>query len=493
MTKKVGSVATPPAADAPLSGKTAEQINKEFTAKAQKEMNKLGAIEAPDIPQKIENKISSINPPVITPPKASTDAPLSGKTADQIKKEFAAKTQEESTAKTQEERDDLGVVGEPITPMGGGIEPDTSIIKGQSEIKIPQLNVAGKVAPFQPQIPETSLAQIYKIFNPEPKRRTTEEQEAYERQRRASGIILGISDAINGLSNLGATIVGAPSRAITPIAGKWAEVLNTAEKERQQKSLVWREGLMKYAIEDFKRHQKLSDIAAEEKRKAAEFDRQQTIATRNAKEIATYKADLDKSAREHQAGITAEQKKTEHGYNKEIAQIRVDNANAKKEDNAESKRPYFTTTVGGSDVDVTLRKNEDYHRLYDLIKPYADADSGVDTQLSAILKELEAFDTGRKEDPDGTRSLAAKQNFVRKYFSKYYDKIKNTDSFKHLNIVFKDGAGNTVTFSSAKEEKPKTAEYESKDPLAHLNEEPSQGFWTPNYGGSDSIIPPWKK
>lgn len=477
MTKKVGSVATPPAADAHLSGKTAKQIKEEFTAKTQEERDKLGAVEAPGA------SVSSISSPVFTPAVASSDAPLSGRTADLEKADWGVMS--------QEERDSLGAIEGPDTSANAAEAGAVETAEG--EPKIPHPNVAGKVAPFQPQAPETSLAQIYKMLNPEPKQRTAEEQEEYERQRRASGIILGISDAINGLSNLGATIAGAPSRTITPIAGKWAEVLGTAEKERQQKASVWREGLMKYALEDFKRQQKLSDIAAEEKRKATEFDRQQTVATRNAKEIAAYKADLDKSAREHQAGITAEQKKTEHGYNKEIAQIRANNANAKKEGDAESKRPYFTTTVGGADVDVTLRKNEDYHRLYDLLKPYADADSGVDTQLSAILKELEAYEAGKKDDPDGTRSLAVKQNFVRKYFSKYYNKIKDTDSFKHLDIVFKDGAGNAVTFSGEEKVAPKTREVEYKDPLAHLDEEPTQSLWSPNYGSSGPTTAPWKK
>ena len=442
MTKKVGSVAVS-VPDAPLSsGTTAAQANEEFAAMTQEERDSLGAIEVPGA------SVSPITAPTFTftPAPASDDAPLSsGTTAAQANEEFAAMT--------QEERDSLGAIEDPNAP--GAVVGSGAVELTAGEPTIPQPNVAGKVAPFQPQVaPETSLAQIYKMFNPEPKQRTAEEQERYERQRRASGIILGISDAISGLSNLGATIAGAPSRTITPIAGKWAEILDSAEKERQQKASVWREGFMKYAIEDFKRSQKLSDIAAEEKRKATEFDRQQRISTQNAKEIAKYKADLDKSARDHQAGITSEQKAKEHEYNMEIAQIRANNAAEKREDSAESKRPYFTTTVRGSDVDVTLRKNEDYHRLYDLLKPYADADSGVDPQLSEVLKEIAAFETGKKEDPDGTRSLRVKQNFVRKYFGKYYDKIKNSDSFKHLNVVFKDGAGNAVTFSDVENTEP---------------------------------------
>lgn len=306
------------------------------------------------------------------------------------------------------------------------------------------------------EVPDSPLAALYKQLNPEPKQRTPEEEAEYQRQRKATNIIMGISDAINGLSNLGATMAGAPSRNIDSLTGKWNEALNAAEQERQKKSAIWREGYLKAALEDYKNAQAL----AKEQRERGYKKEDQAEALRQQKELKRLGAELDKSAREHAAGIRSEQTKVEHENSIKLAQergkqdrltagVRASVSASNAADKADNKKPSFATTIANTPVDVVVRKESDYSALFDLIKSEVEKsnDDGGKASLNALNLILE------KDAGDKVKSAAHKKGYVMENFAKYYDKIKDNPMYKHLSVELRDGAGNAVEFKPA-EQKP---------------------------------------
>lgn len=343
------------------------------------------------------------------------------------------------------------------------------------------------------EIPDSPLAALYKQLNPEPKQRTPEEEAEYQRQRKATNIIMGISDAINGLSNLGATMAGAPSRNIDSLMGKWNEALNAAEQERQKKSAIWREGYLKAALEDYKNAQAL----AKEQRERGYKKEDQAEALRQQKELKRLGAELDKSAREHAASIKAKQDEAAHGY--KMAEIKESGKQQKEEAeiraaasaaNAADKLS-FATTIANTPVDVVVRRESDYTAIYDLIKPLVEAQgSAAEKAELANLSKLLSADAG-----DKVKSAAHKKGFVMENFAKYYDKIKDNPLYKHLKVQFQDNEGNAVEFKPAEQ---KSAEPEeprdlSNDPISkNLQAESSQSFTgvQPTFNNVDS---PWLK
>lgn len=344
----------------------------------------------------------------------------------------------------------------------------------------------------QPEM-ASPLAELYKMFNPEPKQRAPEEQEKFEKSRRASSIILGVADAINGLSNLGATVAGAPSREVVSIAGKWSEAITAAEEKRKKAQETWQQGLMRYAYEDIKNARDLAQ------RKA---DRETQL--KDNKELAKYRAELDKSAREHAAGIKAEQdeaanaewdRRAEVQQENELEQIEARGKQSQIEagiraaasaSNADAKKPTFAATILGTPVDVALRKESDYSALFDLIKAEAERSGDAESKsaLAALNLELE------NAAGDKIKSAAHKKGYVMENFAKYYDKIKGNPMYKHLSVEFRDGAGNPVEFKPAEPEKPRDL---SNDPITkNLQAESSQSFTgvQPTFNNVDS---PWLK
>ena len=357
------------------------------------------------------------------------------------------------------------------------------------------LSVGTTLATEQKPKKETSLAEIYAMFNPKPKERTEAEQAEYERQRRATNIIMGISDAINGLSNLGATIYGAPSREVVSTAGKWAEALDEVEAERQKRIGIWRDGYMKAHIEDFKRKQQLADKAADN----AEWERRNAAQHANDKALVKLRAEMDANAKAAADKVAAEKAATQHGYEMEQikergkqdrmtanvrATIKAEEADAK----SENKRPYFTAIIAGTPVDAYLRNKKDYSAIYDLLKPVIEKsqDDEARKALAAVVKMNE-------EGQDDIKSASYMKNFVTKYFGKYYDQIKDDAVFKHLKVEFRDSDGNVVEF------KPQGPEGErdlSNDPITkNLNvkskDANSQMGYIPVPNYSQGATAPW--
>lgn len=346
------------------------------------------------------------------------------------------------------------------------------------------------------EIPDSPLVALYKQLNPEPKQRTPEEEAEYQRQRKATNIIMGISDAINGLSNLGATMAGAPSRNIDSLTGKWSEALNAAEQERQKKSAIWREGYLKAALEDYKNAQAL----AKEQRERGYKKEDDAAALANSKALKHYDAELNKSAREHDAKIKAEQAKTAHGYKmaeikesgkqqKEEAEIRAAASAANAAGKADGQRPTFVATVNGNAVDVVLREESDYSTLYNLISDYiANKGSAAEqTELSTLAQTLS------KLEGDEVKSASYKKNFVLQNFSKYYDKIKNSKEYKLISPVFKDGSGNVVEFRIKPRDTSETLVVKNPKQTEGQEQSTSQSFIQPAFGTPYTRTMPWRQ
>lgn len=381
---------------------------------------------------------------------------VEGTTAAQVRADFAAKTPEEKGALGHivappegEPTFALGTPGGaelPIAPIAAEGTTDTTTNEDIVEEtidgdKIPVLNVAGTVKPFELPASEPSIAALYRYLNPEPKQRTPEEQEKYERQRKASSIILGVVDAVNGLSNLGATIYGAPSRNDTPIVSKWREALDAAENARQQRIDTWREGLLKSSLEDFKRSRTLADAKAAEERSAREYDRRTAQELKNSKELSAYKADLDKNAREHAAGLAATQEGNRHAN--EMAEIAARNAGSGAS-GTKPRKEQFSATINGTTVDVYLRSAEDVHPLYKILAKEVESNS---PKGSSELKELEELVKALSgETVDASIAATKKKDFIRDYFAEYYPKIKNKPEYEHLNVEFRNNKGELITF-----------------------------------------------
>lgn len=328
----------------------------------------------------------------------------------------------------------------PVAPEGEPAEP-AALGAVEETVGTPAISVAPSVKPFELPASEPSIAALYRYLNPEPKQRTPEEQEKYERQRKASSIILGVVDAVNGLSNLGATIYGAPSRNDTPIVSKWREALDAAENARQQRIDTWREGLLKSSLEDFKRSRTLADAKAAEERSAREYDRRAAKELENSKELRAYDADLDKNAREHAAGLAATQEGNRH--TNEMAEIAARNAGSGAS-GTKPRKEEFSATINGTTVDVYLRSAEDVHSLYNILSEEVGSNS---SKGSSELKELEELVKALSgETVDASIAATKKKDFIRKYFAEYYPKIKNKPQYKHLNVEFRNNKGELITF-----------------------------------------------
>ena len=358
------------------------------------------------------------------------------------------------------------------------------------------LSVDTTLATEQMPKKETSLAEIYAMFNPKPKERTEAEQAEYERQRRATNIIMGISDAINGLSNLGATIYGAPSREVVSTAGKWAEALDEVEAERQKRIGIWRDGYMKAHIEDFKRKQQLADKAADN----AEWERRNAAQHANDKALVKLRAEMDANAKAAADKVAAVKAATQHGYEREQikergkqdrmtanvrATIKAEEADAK----SENKRPYFTANIAGTPVDAYLRNKKDYSAIYELLKPAIE--KSQDAEASAALSELQAL--LKNSQTDDVKAASYMENFVTKYFGKYYDHIKDDAVFKHLKVEFRDSDGNVVEF---KPQEPEGERDLSNDPItknlnAKSKDANSQMGYIPVPNYSQGATAPW--
>lgn len=404
-------------------------------------------------------------------PKDKESAPIEPKSGTEIQQEEAAPSPEPVTgknytqiksewdAKSPKEKGELGHIIPPggAAPAPTGVEPPT---KTYSD----------------------SLAAIFEALNPKPKERTPEEQAKYERQRRASGVVMGISDALNGLFNLGATLAGAPPQSPTPMAGKWLDTLDAAEKQRRERLDSWRAEHHKYALEDYKYNRQREAERDAEGRKAAEFDRQSKVQHENQKELLGYKADLDESARNHAAEIAATQEQTRHDNTiKEIEARGKASSSAGKDSSAPDSKPRketFTATINGTPVDVGLRSAEDVHSLYGILAPLIESERN-----SSELNELEALKRALAgESADSSLASSKKKEFIRKYFAKYYPKIKNTPLYKHLDVEFRDSKTNLVSFvDSAPQAKPSNNSntrgvLESDTAVA-----PQNAPWVPNY------------
>lgn len=348
---------------------------------------------------------------------APSPEPVTGKNAAQIKSEW--------DAKSPKEKGELGHIIPPVgdAPAPTGVEPPT---KTYSD----------------------SLAAIFEALNPKPKERTPEEQAKYERQRRASGVVMGISDALNGLFNLGATLAGAPPQSPTPMAGKWLETLDAAEKQRRERLDSWRAEHHKYALEDYKYNRQREAERDAEKRKADEFDRQSKVQHENQKELLDYKAGLDESARDHAAEIAAEQEQTKHDNTiKEIEARGKASSSAGKDSSAPDSKPRketFVATINDTPVDVGLRSAEDVHTLYSILAEEVKSNS---SKGSSELKELEELVKALSgETVDSSIAATKKKDFIRNHFAEYYPKIKNKPQFKHLDVEFRNNKGELITF-----------------------------------------------
>lgn len=415
MTKKVGSVATPPVVDTPKVAESAPEVvaNEPEEAEFSSSMEAETTYVAPEGAQLPESEITPTTPI-------------------------------EDTAGVAEEASE----NEP--EVGEVVEPDTTLGEGTATTADTTTTVAD----------ENSMTWLYDKLTPKPKERTPEEQAKFERQRRASAIILSIADAINGISNLGATVAGAPSKEIQSITGKWNEVLEASEKERQGKLDTWYANRHKAVMEDFRYNRDLAQKKADKEADNAEYDRRQAVEHankmesmskqfENQKEMAKIEGQMRAEAAKAKADADAKLAKDEHNY--KMQQIAASKGGSDKGgDNSHKK--YFVTSVNDTPVDVYLRNDEDFNKLFDIVKAASTSSEEGKKEYTNFPWSLDST----KENP----TFNDKRDFVRANFAKYYDKIKNDPLFIHLSTQFRDNKGNVLEF---KEEK--TAYDPSKDPI----------------------------
>ena len=420
MTKKVGSVATPPVVDTPKVAESApvvEEDNEDFD---------LNADHNPD------EEFSSVSAP-------------------------AVEAEEEVVADNATLAEDIDA--RTAIPDGTGADPEESEVEGLNQtvadtdsVLTGNAGIAAEVknTPSPIDLVDNPMTWLYDKLTPKPKERTPEEQAKFERQRKASAIILSLADAINGISNLGATVAGAPSKEIQSITGKWNEVLEASEKERQGKIDTWYANRHKAVMEDFKYNRDLAQKKADKEADNAEYDRrakakaEQDAADRraaheNQKELLKIKGEMEKSAEERANNEWTRREGIRHANEVKEIETRAKSAAENPKNPKDTHKEYFSANVNGTPVDVYLRDNEDYNRLYDILEKTMNAGSAEDKDaVSKLLADLNG------QDRDTT--FAKKRDFVRANFAKYYDKLKNNPDFIHLSTQFRDNKGNVLEF-----------------------------------------------
>lgn len=349
-------------------------------------------------------------------------------------------------------------VSEPTPEEGGdslykdfGFED--GVEEAEAEMAKTSVSASGSGATESTEPTPTSMAELFEMFNPNPER-SKEEQETFEKNRRSSAIILSIADAINGLSNLGATVAGAPSREITSLTGKWAEALNASEEKRQQKVDNWYANRLKFQLKDFENAQAEAKAKAKEKRDNDEWDRRQGVQHKNQmdtmaqqfenqKEMAKIDAQMRKDAAKAKAEADEKQAKIEHDYKmKEIAASKGGNGGG----SGNTKPKYFVSSVEGTPVDVYLRNDTDYPALFTILANQIKADNDNAQERDRMHpKSKRTYDYELAEElKEAEKSVAKQKDIVNKYFGKYYFRIKDLPGFKHLDIQLKDSDGNVI-------------------------------------------------
>lgn len=306
-------------------------------------------------------------------------------------------------------------------------------------------NVEDVKLPESTEPAPTSMATLFEMFNPNPER-SEEEQETFEKNRRSSAIILSIADAINGLSNLGATVAGAPSREITSLTGKWAEVLNASEEKRQQKVDNWYSDRLKFTLKDYENAQAEAKAKAKEKRDNDEWDRRQGVQHKNQKELLAERDKMEKAKEERDNTEWTRREGIRHTNEVKEINARTKAAAENPKSTEDTHTEYFSANVNGTPVDVYLRDNEDYNRLYDILEKTMNEGGAED---KAALSDFEKKMREGTRDKDTT--FAKKRDFVRANFAKYYGKIKNNPDFIHLSTQFRDNKGNVIVFNEKRE------------------------------------------
>lgn len=451
MTKKVGSVATPPVVDTPKVAESApvvEEDNEDFDLNADHNPDEeFSSVSAPAV--EAEEEVVADNATLAEDIDARTAIP-DGTGADPEESEVEGLNQ--TVAGT-----DSVFTGN--AGLAAEVKNTPSPIDLVEKPKAEEANV-----PKSMEVVDNPMTWLYDKLTPKPKERTPEEQAKFERQRKASAIILSIADAINGISNLGATVAGAPSKEIQSITGKWNEVLEASEKERQGKIDTWYANRHKAAVEDFKYNRDLKQRKADKDADNAEYDRrakakaEQDAADRraaheNQKELLKIKGEMEKSAEERANNEWTRREGIRHANEVKEIKTRAKSAAEYPKNPKDTHKEYFSANVNGTPVDVYLRDNEDYNRLYDILEKTMNAGSAEDKD---VVSKLKAELNGQDRDT----TFAKKRDFVRANFAKYYDKLKNNPDFIHLSTQFRDNKGKVLEF---KEEK--TAYDPSKDPI----------------------------
>lgn len=144
-------------------------------------------------------------------------------------------------------------------------EPERRLANQASIRSNPYDDESGETLASMVKEPQKSdMAQLYEMLMPNPKR-TAEEEARLKRQKEATSLILGIADAINGLSNLGATIGGAPSRQVVPMSGKYQDAVQAAEEKYRAKVDDYNRGRYGAFLQDYQANKRAKDAVENQK------------------------------------------------------------------------------------------------------------------------------------------------------------------------------------------------------------------------------------